>query len=60
MEKVIDQRMNMKEVCRFSVIKEVIDGYLLVKDASIILSINQRWVKELKKRVIRDSPSGLI
>ncbi|MGB9763509.1 MAG: hypothetical protein ACPLW7_05955 [Minisyncoccia bacterium] len=50
----------MKEVCRFSVIKEVIDGYLLVKDASIILSINQRWVKELKKRVIRDSPSGLI
>jgi transposase len=60
MEKVIDQRMNMKEVSRFSVIKEVIDGYLLVKDASIILSISQRWVKELKKRVIRDGPSGLI
>lgn len=44
MEKVIVQKMNMKEVSRFSVIKEVIDGYLLVKDASIILSISQRWI----------------
>ncbi len=52
MEKVIDLRMNMKEVSRFSVIKEVVDGYLSIKEASNILSISQRWVKELKKRVI--------
>ena len=60
MEKVIDLRMNMKEVSRFSVIKEVIDGYLSIKEASNILSISQRWVKELKKRVIMYGPNGLI
>ena len=60
MEKVIDLRMNMKEVSRFSVIKEVVDGYLSIKEASNILSISQRWVKELKKRVIMYWLDGLI
>lgn len=34
MEKVIDLRMNMKEVSRFSVVKEVALGYLSIKEAS--------------------------
>lgn len=47
MEKVINLRMNIEEVNRFSVIKEVIDGYLSIKDVSIILSINQRYLNPM-------------
>lgn len=60
MKQVIHQLMSMKEARKFSVIKELIDGYITVKEAAEFLSISERWVIALKKRVLENGPSGLI
>ena len=49
--------MSMKEAREFSVIKELIDGYITVKEAAEFLSISERWVIVLKKRVLENGPS---
>ena len=57
MKQVIHQLMSMEEARKFSVIKELIDGYITVKEVAEFLPISERWVIVLKKRVLENGPS---
>jgi len=59
MKQVIYQVMSMEETRKFSVIKELIDGYITVKEAAELLSLSERWVIALKRRVLENAINNL-
>jgi transposase len=50
----------MKEVNRYRVISEVIQKYLRVKDAAVILKRSERQVYRIKQRVAKEGAKGVI
>lgn len=52
--------LTMKEINRYKVISEIMEGYLRVKEAAEILGVCERQIYRLKKRVKQEGARGIV
>ncbi|WP_143287084.1 helix-turn-helix domain-containing protein, partial [Caenibacillus caldisaponilyticus] len=52
--------MSKKELKRYKVIRQWIEGYITGKQAAELLSLSLRQVYRLKKRVLEEDENGVI
>lgn len=50
----------VSEAKRFGVVKAALEGKMSTKDAAVLLGLSTRQVKRIKKRVVREGPSGVM